>query len=280
MRAVLALKGSGVLQLLLAEIPDTLRAGPRFAVVAGPLLVQLQGDARKGAAALGARLGPGIVIIQEIVGRFSHGISSGLILHGVSFTHQAKGRVYNPPGTGSIIPFVEPGAVFQAGAFCVSHSEPGRPPHGNAGIGAVLADEVELQTEVGPPLIVQQPRLPRMAGHPAQDLQARVFRRHSPAHQLHGVKAAQVLEVGLAPAGAAAGAYVIIHVQSGADNGRVPHPARYLIRQAAGSGDARDVAAAVHSGTVNSIGVPVRPRRSVGDGPVQQAGVAYLQVIL
>src|SRR5690606_23771396 len=101
---------------------------------------------------------------------------------------------------------------------------------------ARLVDGIELQPESRVAALVQQARGSGCDDAP-QRLEAGIGRLHASAHVLHREEAAANHDVRLAPAGGAGGAYIIVGVLAGPDDGGIAGAAGDLPGESAGGGN-------------------------------------------
>src|SRR5947209_10194378 len=113
--------------------------------------------------------------------------------------------------------------------------------HGHPGVLPSLIEDVEVETEIGPAAVVEQPLLDGVRDDPLERLHAGVLGMGAAAHGLDDEERGEIVEIGLAPAGGAGGADLAIHVQAGAEDGRIAHAARDLPGEAAGRRHAADL---------------------------------------
>ena len=136
-----------------------------------------------------------------------------------SETSRIQGRpAPNHSQTGSTLPFIQVGTLFQTRSLIVGDGEFRGSVERHAGVAPDFVEQVELQVEVGATLLIEQIGTLRVRGDATADFQAGLLRRHATPHQFDGGKATEVLQIGFAASGTAAGPDFIVDVESRTDD--------------------------------------------------------------
>src|SRR5439155_13963059 len=123
--------------------------------------------------------------------------------------------------------------------------------HHGAAVLPRLADRVEADVEVRPPVRELEALLPGRAGDPLQRHQTGLARVLPLAHELDDQVAAAHQEIRLAAARASRGSDIVVGKAARADDRRIAHAARHLEEEAAGRGAAGEISPAVHGGEMD-----------------------------
>ena len=104
-----------------------------------------------------------------------------------------------------------------------------------------IKEDIEIGFAVG-----QESGFTRMFSDTLAYIQARVDRRHAVSHVFDYLIATEVGEIGFSSTGGTCSADLVVHIQSGTDNGRIADTTRYFEGHSAGCGDRCEISILVH----------------------------------